>query len=139
MIVKIEEGTTILKKRSILVTEDLELYLPHSLTRMESGAIYAGWFKHYKVNVYYNGTMEEYKNILKGDCEKVVVHDEYGAYYHHAPEYEICLYFYNWYHYDSFDKPVINCLDGTFIENSDEVENKCRKIFLEENPNWDKD
>ena len=71
-------------------------------------------FEKIKVEVYYDGTIEEWKQIEKGRNETKTVEDWYGYYYHNSDRYETYNQHYSW--RNKTEIPIIHCTDGDYLD-----------------------
>ena len=132
MDIVVKPNTKIIKTGELYTTEDVELYLPKSVEEMGIYALSSSLQNmNLNVKVYYEGTMEEFKKILKGGLVETTIEDYYGWYYHNAPRYENVLEYRPWYHTDIFNPPVIYCSDGVLEHTRDYDETFCRNKYKE--------
>lgn len=126
MIIRIEDWKETLVTDEVEANEDLDLYLPRSLARLEASCV-SGKLSgklHNNLTVHYNGTKEEWDKIVKGNCEWITQEDWYGYYYHNAPRYETFLEYHPFWHVDVFNNVMIICHDGEFRASRYSTEDK---------------
>lgn len=113
----VEEGIEIIKSESYIVNEDMTLVIPKSISSIEKNAI-VGSDKTNKFNlvIEYQGTTDEWRNILKGTEEQWTEYSDY------SPSYGSGVYSqrYSWYYhyFKDVNLPVkIRCLNGDIEDN----------------------
>jgi len=133
MIANIERGTTILKTGAVSANEDVELHLPNSIRRLEAFCISGILINKLgnKLTVYYDGTIDQWKAIIKGKCEYEVREDWYGYYYHNSDRYETVLVYTPFFHTDIYLEPTIICKDGEITSSKYEGQEACLKYMKE--------
>lgn len=112
--VRIRKGTVNLKE-IYGGKYDVNIYIPNTVKKIADHAVYnSDYFEKIKVDVYYDGTMEEWNNIERGRWETKTTEDWYGYYYHNTDRYETYDMYIPW--FNKTELPIIHCLDGTFTE-----------------------
>lgn len=103
----IQEGTEVIKRNTFTGTENVVIHIPSSVTTIEEQAINPKK-KHY-VEVYYDGTKEEWERIKKGHCESWCEDDPYrvGMGTSHTIRVDWAVHNH---------KITIHCLDGDIID-----------------------
>lgn len=108
---KVKEGTTVLKKGYMRAKSSIVLHLPSSIEQLEDSVI-ASKEKYY-LEVYYEGSQEEWNNIEKGRYEDGVTEDFYGYYYHNSERYVPTRNHYDW--AKNAEVIIIHCSDGDIL------------------------
>ena len=112
--VRIREGVVNLKK-IYGGKNDVIIYIPKTVKKIADNAVFnSDYFEKIKVEVYYDGTIEEWKQIEKGRTETKTVEDWYGYYYHNSDRYETYNQHYSW--RDKTEIPIIHCTDGDYLD-----------------------
>lgn len=112
--VRIRKGTVNLKE-IYGGKYDVNIYIPNTVKKIADHVVYnSDYFEKIKVDVYYDGTMEEWNNIERGRWETKTTEDWYGYYYHNTDRYETYDMYIPW--FNKTELPVIHCLDGIFTE-----------------------
>lgn len=106
--IRVEEGTKSLPKGFLNAGESIVLYLPRSIEKLEDGAVSGK--KPYYMEVFYEGTKEEWEKIEKGRYETYEYEDFYGYYYHNSERYCVSRRYFDWVR--NAPLVVIHCLDG---------------------------
>ena len=114
--IRIEPNCEIIEKHSCLADKDLLLYIPISVKRIKHLAIdgSAHGKTKYQLHIFYEGTFEEWKQILKGTLHYVTIEDWYGYYYHNTSRYDVGIEYLKFYNDNLFEIPIIHCSDGEF-------------------------
>ena len=108
---KVPAGTTELAKGYLTTDENVTLYLPRSLQKMADGAVSSP--KHYYMEVFYEGTKEEWDQMEKGRRESYTYEDFYGYYYHNSERYVQSYRFLDW--AKNATAILVHCLNGDIL------------------------
>ncbi len=106
--VNVDMGTESLPKGFINAQENVILHLPHSIKKLDDAVVSSK--QDYYLEVFYEGTKEEWEQIEKGRYEYGVTEDFYGYYYHNSERYVPRRDYFDWAKKAVFI--VIHCLDG---------------------------
>ena len=111
------------------VCEDVDIHIPKNVTQIEEAAFsLEDGSSAYQVDIYYDGTIEEWNNIKKGLIIEKTTEDWYGYYYHNSSRYETSRIYYSWFKNHEKGIIVIHCLDG----DTKPVDSVDRQNFLRE-------
>ena len=135
MVVRIEEGTKVLMEKEISTTENLEVYLPHSIERLEQDCMTGVCSEVHPrtITIYYDGTIEEWNAVVKGMCDWRADVDYYGYYNHNTSLVEYYLAYFPFWNFRLYDKAIIICKDGEVKSDAYSHEDKevCFKYMRE--------
>ena len=108
----INDGVKAIKSGSLTLNTSVILHLPKSVAKLEDKVFNSGG--PFFVEVFYDGTIEEWKAIEKGKEETVTEEDWYGYYYHNAERYSTYTKTIPW--SEGADFVLIHCSDGDLTE-----------------------
>lgn len=133
-IINIDSGKSVVKSGELSADNclEVELYIPSSVIELQCSVLEDA--KHSIVNVFYEGSVADWKKIKKGFREDITVkHDWYGYYYHNAPM--ECSYKESYINWITCKKVSITCNDGSIEDN--EEENKANPAHISQSSYWD--
>ena len=107
--IDIRQGTELLSSGSIEISSSVKIKLPLSIKTLEAD-VFVSTLKHFFVEAFYEGTIENFKKIKEGKDETVVTEDWYGYYYHNSERYDSYNKHTSWAHGSRF--LLIHCTDG---------------------------
>ena len=109
--VEVAEGVETLEKGFLKPSKSTILYLPHSVKKICDSAVFSK--ENYYLEVFYDGSLEDWEKIEKGREEWGTREDFYGYYYHNSERYVPEKNYYNWARNTEFI--AIHCNDGELL------------------------
>ena len=95
------------------VFEDIEIHIPQSVMQIDEDAFsFDDENASYHVDIFYDGTIDEWNHLKKGLIEEKTTEDWYGYYYHNGPRYETNRIYYSWFKNYYKGVVIIHCSDG---------------------------
>ena len=127
---EISRSLEIIKTDFFNVYEDIEIHIPKNVLQIDEDAFrFEDDSPSYNVDIYYDGTIEEWNHLKKGLIEEKITEDWYGYYYHNGPRYETSRIYYSWFRNYYKGVVIIHCLDGeTKPDNSVDRKHPAREI-----------
>ena len=130
MRLEISKAVKIIQKDFFNVEENIEIHIPATIEAIEEDAFsLKDDSPSYHVDIFYDGTLEQWNHLKKGLMEEKTEEDWYGYYYHNTSRYETSCIYYSWFknHYKGI--VVIHCLDGdTKPDNSMDRKHPAKEI-----------
>ena len=115
--VKAKQGTKILPKGFCRSNESLRIHFPASLEKIEPSAVFSrDRFYEIKLEVFFEGTMEQWRAIEKGEDYYETVEDWYGYYYHNSSRYDTVKKHKPWFFGVENGKVIVHCQDGDLTD-----------------------
>ena len=112
MRLEISRSLQIIKPDFFNVTEDIEIHIPKNIIEIHEDAFSFEGDTPYHVEIFYDGTIDEWNHLKKGLIEEKTEEDWYGYYYHNGPRYETSRIYYSWFREYYKGNVIIHCLDG---------------------------
>ena len=95
------------------IEEDIEIHIPINVTMINENAFTCrDDTPKFNVDIFYDGTIEEWNNLKKGLIVEKTEEDWYGYYYHNGPRYETIRIYYSWFKNHEKINVIIHCVDG---------------------------
>ena len=95
------------------VCEDIEIHIPKSVIEIQEAAFsFSNDNNKYHVDIFYDGTIDEWNHLKKGMIEEKTEEDWYGYYYHNGPRYETSRIYHSWFEEYYKGDVIIHCSDG---------------------------
>ena len=115
----VSQGVEVIEPNAFKAEENATIHLPKSVKEIANDA-FTAVNPDIVIEVFYEGTMEEWKKVKKGLIRIRYVEDWYGYYYHNTDRYEEIQDYFSW--ITNCKTPVmIHCADGDIKQsNSDD-------------------
>ena len=119
MRLEISHSLNVLQSDFFNIEEDIEIHIPINITMINENAFTCrDDTPKFNVNIFYDGTLEQWNNLKKGLIIEKTEEDWYGYYYHNGPRYETSRIYYSWFKNHEKINAIIHCVDGdTKIDN----------------------
>ena len=119
MRLEISRSLNVLESDFFNIEEDIEIHIPNSVTIINENAFTCrDDTPRFNVDIFYDGTLEQWNSLKKGLIIEKTEEDWYGYYYHNGPRYETSRIYYSWFKNHEKINAIIHCVDGdTKIDN----------------------